>query len=99
MSSMDVPSDSRESPTSTRRAGPAGVRAVVAAAPRMSWLTLALMTTSSVASLRAAPTMAVFRNVLRDRVMREAPWGLYRRPQSSSYSDRERNHRIIVRPY
>ncbi|MET9614591.1 APC family permease [Kitasatospora indigofera] len=60
MSSMDVPSDSRESPTSTRRAGPAGVRAVVAAAPRMSWLTLALMTTSSVASLRAAPTMAVY---------------------------------------
>ncbi|WP_329495599.1 APC family permease [Kitasatospora herbaricolor] len=60
MSSMDVPSDSRESPTTTRRAGPAGVRAVVAATPRMSWLTLALMTTSSVASLRAAPTMAVY---------------------------------------
>ncbi|GGV09276.1 amino acid transporter [Kitasatospora herbaricolor] len=60
MSSMDVPSDGRESPTTTRRAGSAGVRAVVAATPRMSWLTLALMTTSSVASLRAAPTMAVY---------------------------------------
>ncbi|MFD0257999.1 APC family permease [Kitasatospora indigofera] len=60
MSSMDVPSDSRESPTTTRRAGPAGVRAVVANAPKMSWLTLALMTTSSVASLRSAPTMAVY---------------------------------------
>ncbi|AUY54394.1 APC family permease [Streptomyces sp. CB01881] len=32
----------------------------MAGAPRMSWLTLALMTTSSVASLRAAPTMAVY---------------------------------------
>ncbi len=32
----------------------------VAAAPRMSWVTLALMTTSSVASLRSAPTMAVY---------------------------------------
>jgi amino acid transporter len=31
-----------------------------AAGPRMTWLTLALMTTSSVASLRSAPTMAVY---------------------------------------
>lgn len=30
------------------------------AAPRPSWVTLALMTTASVASLRAAPTMAVY---------------------------------------
>ncbi len=30
------------------------------AAPRLSWLTPALMTTASVASLRAAPTMAVY---------------------------------------
>ncbi|MFC1431977.1 APC family permease [Streptacidiphilus sp. N1-3] len=56
MSSMDVPVG-REGP-----AVPAGraSAARVAANPRMSWLTLALMTTSSVASLRAAPTMAVY---------------------------------------
>lgn len=46
----------REDPA--RRTGSAATR--IASAPRMSWLTLALMTTSSVASLRAAPTMAVY---------------------------------------
>src|SRR6266704_6553826 len=46
---------------------PAGTRTVrvaqakpAAATKYISWVTLALMTTSSVASLRAAPTMAVF---------------------------------------
>ncbi|MER6672284.1 APC family permease [Streptomyces sp. NPDC000983] len=52
MASMDVPAD-RPKP-----AARAEVRAV--AAPRLTWLTLALMTTASVASLRAAPTMAVY---------------------------------------
>ncbi|WP_030276351.1 APC family permease [Streptomyces sp. NRRL B-24484] len=55
MSTMDVPAD--EGGRSVTRA-PAAQQAV--AAPRMTWLTLALMTTSSVASLRAAPTMAVY---------------------------------------
>ncbi|GAB7103152.1 APC family permease [Streptomyces phaeofaciens JCM 4814] len=52
MASMDIPADG---PHEVAR--PA-VRAV--AAPRLTWLTLALMTTASVASLRAAPTMAVY---------------------------------------
>lgn len=56
MSSIDVPVDGRGKPPDTT----GSARAVRAATPRMSWLTLALMTTSSVASLRAAPTMAVY---------------------------------------
>ncbi|MFD5522147.1 APC family permease [Streptomyces sp. NPDC127066] len=53
MSSMDMPADA---PRETARAA----RATAPAAPRLTWLTLALMTTASVASLRAAPTMAVY---------------------------------------
>ncbi|MEU9129410.1 amino acid permease [Kitasatospora sp. NPDC048540] len=56
MSSMDLPADGRGGPAAEVRTRAA--RAV--SAPRLSWLTLALMTTSSVASLRAAPTMAVY---------------------------------------
>ncbi|MFC9325269.1 APC family permease [Kitasatospora sp. NPDC057015] len=60
MSSMDVPADDRGgTPATTRRTGSATAK-VIANAPKMSWVTLALMTTSSVASLRAAPTMAVY---------------------------------------
>ena len=58
MSSIDVPSDDAGGPARARPAGSAAAR--VASAPKMSWLTLALMTTSSVASLRSAPTMAVY---------------------------------------
>jgi len=55
MSAADVPVDRTGSAvTGTRR------RAPVAATPKLTWLTLALMTTSSVASLRASPTMAVY---------------------------------------
>ncbi|WP_405014716.1 APC family permease [Kitasatospora sp. NBC_01539] len=54
MSAMDVPADGAGRSDTTTRA----VQAV--SAPRLTWLTLALMTTSSVASLRAAPTMAVY---------------------------------------
>ncbi|NUP61338.1 MAG: amino acid permease [Nonomuraea sp.] len=52
MASMDVPADlpKQQVRTETR----------TVAAPRLSWLTLAFMTTASVASLRAAPTMAVY---------------------------------------
>lgn len=53
MSSMDMPADT---PRQTARVA----RAATPAAPRLTWLTLALMTTASVASLRAAPTMAVY---------------------------------------
>ncbi|QNS05401.1 APC family permease [Streptomyces xanthii] len=52
MASMDVPADT------PRQAERAEVRAT--ARPTLSWVTLALMTTASVASLRAAPTMAVY---------------------------------------
>ncbi|MFI6648268.1 APC family permease [Streptomyces sp. NPDC050529] len=53
MSAMDMPADlPKEAARPVVRARPA--------APRLSWLTLALMTTASVASLRAAPTMAVY---------------------------------------
>ncbi|GAA5021079.1 APC family permease [Kitasatospora paranensis] len=56
MSAMDVPADGGSGrATATSTAAPAAV-----SAPRLTWLTLALMTTSSVASLRAAPTMAVY---------------------------------------
>ncbi|MEV6697436.1 APC family permease [Streptomyces sp. NPDC051453] len=51
MTTMDVPSDE---PVPRAKTAPPVV------APAMKWLTLALMTTSSVASLRAAPTMAVY---------------------------------------
>lgn len=57
MSSTDVPSDAGGQATA-RRTGT--VAAKVARAPRMSSLTPALMTTSSVAGLRSAPTMAVY---------------------------------------
>ncbi|WP_406199652.1 APC family permease [Kitasatospora sp. NBC_01560] len=62
MSSTDVPSPGRSSPAgaATVRERGGSVAARLASAPRMSWLTLALMTTSSVASLRSAPTMAVY---------------------------------------
>jgi glutamate:GABA antiporter len=58
MSAMDVPAD--------ETAGKAGDRAAEKAVARrkavtyISWIALALMTTSSVASLRPAPTMAVY---------------------------------------
>ncbi|MGV9457079.1 APC family permease [Streptomyces sp. NPDC003635] len=52
MASMDVPAD-RPRPAIRTEA-----RAV--ANPTLTWLTLAFMTTASVASLRAAPTMAVY---------------------------------------
>lgn len=53
MSSMDVPADQ---PISTAKA----VKAVVTRPAFISWVALGLMTTGSVASLRAAPTMAVY---------------------------------------
>jgi len=52
MASMDVPAD-----------GPVSVpaaRATVAKPTYITWVTLAFMTTASVASLRSAPTMAVY---------------------------------------
>lgn len=55
MASMDVPADLPERKAKTR-----AVAARSASAPVLTWVTLALMTTSSVASLRAAPTMAVY---------------------------------------
>ncbi|MFE6825066.1 APC family permease [Streptomyces sp. NPDC057690] len=53
MASMDVPAGRQ--PAAAQK-----TRATVVDAPRLTWLTLALMTTASVASLRAAPTMAVY---------------------------------------
>ncbi|MEU9701931.1 APC family permease [Streptomyces sp. NPDC047981] len=53
MSSMDFPA---EVPRQVTHAAEARRPAV----PTMTWVTLALMTTASVASLRAAPTMAVY---------------------------------------
>ena len=52
MASMDVPAD-------RPAAAPAAARAIVKPT-YITWLTLAFMTTSSVASLRSAPTMAVY---------------------------------------
>src|SRR6201989_3626103 len=52
MASMEVPADR---PVRTPAA-----RAVVAKPTYITWLTLAFMTTASVASLRSAPTMAVY---------------------------------------
>ncbi|MFJ9807141.1 APC family permease [Streptomyces sp. NPDC101158] len=51
MASMDVPADVPRQPERV---------ATRPATPMMTWVTLALMTTASVASLRAAPTMAVY---------------------------------------
>ncbi|MFD9126900.1 APC family permease [Kitasatospora sp. NPDC059571] len=56
MSAMDAPAGG--DPGAGTGVRTTAVKAV--AAPRLTWLTLALMTTSSVASLRAAPTMAVY---------------------------------------
>ncbi|WP_406131935.1 APC family permease [Streptomyces sp. NBC_00989] len=54
MASMDVPADLPKPVPAARTAARARP------APTLTWVTLALMTTSSVASLRAAPTMAVY---------------------------------------
>ncbi|MCX2182098.1 APC family permease [Streptomyces sp. SKN60] len=56
MSSMDVPA---EVPRQVSQP-PAVAADRRPATPTMTWVTLALMTTASVASLRAAPTMAVY---------------------------------------
>ncbi|HEY9373291.1 amino acid permease, partial [Streptomyces sp.] len=53
MSAMDFP---EEAPREAKAAAPAAR----AGMPLLSWVTLAMMTTASVASLRAAPTMAVY---------------------------------------
>jgi putative glutamate/gamma-aminobutyrate antiporter len=52
MSSMDVPAD--------RTVAAPAARATVVKPTYITWLTLAFMTTASVASLRSAPTMAVY---------------------------------------
>ncbi|MGW0912579.1 APC family permease [Streptomyces sp. NPDC002784] len=52
MASMDIPADQPRQLARTEAGG--------AAPPVLTWVTLALMTTASVASLRAAPTMAVY---------------------------------------
>ena len=52
MSTMDVPAD--------QPVARAEARTKVPATAWISWVALAMMTTSSVASLRAAPTMAVY---------------------------------------
>ena len=52
MSAMDMPAD--------RPVAKSAARARVPATNWISWVALAMMTTSSVASLRAAPTMAVY---------------------------------------
>jgi putative glutamate/gamma-aminobutyrate antiporter len=52
MASMDVPADR---PVTSRAA-----RATIVKPTYITWLTLAFMTTASVASLRSAPTMAVY---------------------------------------
>ncbi|QMU80413.1 amino acid permease [Streptacidiphilus sp. PB12-B1b] len=64
---MDVPAEREGAgpggaapPTAPQTRSGAQGRRVSAPAPRMTWITLALMTTSSVASLRSAPTMAVY---------------------------------------
>jgi amino acid transporter len=56
MSAMDVPAD-RPAP---REASTAAARAKAPAVAWISWVALAMMTTSSVASLRPSPTMAVY---------------------------------------
>ncbi|MFJ7779434.1 APC family permease [Streptomyces yangpuensis] len=57
MSAADVPVNGAEGSGRSRTAGAARAAAGV---PKITWLTLAMMTTSSVASLRASPTMAVY---------------------------------------
>ncbi|MEU1285609.1 APC family permease [Kitasatospora sp. NPDC005856] len=57
MSSADVPAEDAERSSTDRAADTA--RAATGS-QKITWLTLALMTTSSVASLRASPTMAVY---------------------------------------
>ena len=52
MASMDVPAD--------RPVAVPAAKLVVAKPTYITWLTLAFMTTASVASLRGAPTMAVY---------------------------------------
>ncbi|MGV9863617.1 APC family permease [Rhodococcus koreensis] len=52
MSAPDIPADQPPAQAEARTRGPAG--------SWISWLALALMTTSSVASLRPSPTMAVY---------------------------------------
>ena len=52
MSSMDVPAD--------RPVQVPAAKVAVAKPTYISWVALALMTTASVASLRSAPTMAVY---------------------------------------
>src|SRR5678815_1174938 len=54
MAAMDMPAD-RPVPRPA-----AAARTAAPAVKYISWVALALMTTSSVASLRAAPTMAVY---------------------------------------
>lgn len=54
MSAMDVPADEPVPTTKSRAAARASTTRWI------SWIALAMMTTSSVASLRAAPTMAVY---------------------------------------
>jgi hypothetical protein len=65
MSAMDLPGSRRRNQTTTTARATSAVPAVAtkAKAPAVayiSWIALALMTTSSVASLRAAPSMAVY---------------------------------------
>ncbi|WP_426309219.1 APC family permease [Cellulosimicrobium sp. E-16] len=55
MSAADAAAEGPAVPAATSRA-----RAAIPASSYISWIALAMMTTSSVASLRAAPTMAVY---------------------------------------
>src|SRR5690349_11215545 len=54
MSAMDLPAEGAGA------AAPSHAKSMAAAAHWISWIALAMMTTSSVASLRAAPTMVVY---------------------------------------
>ena len=61
MSAADMPADNVPmDKVSSDQAGPAAARAHPTRTQWISWIALAMMTTSSVASLRAAPTMAVY---------------------------------------
>ena len=65
MTAMDLPGSRRRIQTApTTRATPAApavaTKAKAPAVAYISWIALALMTTSSVASLRPSPTMAVY---------------------------------------
>ena len=53
VSAMDVPASRAPAAAASAAARPTAIH-------YLSWIALALMTTSSVASLRAAPTMAVY---------------------------------------